>query len=151
MPFINEFISAEDAENYGLKAIDQTFIVGGTNARDWTIDRERNIYLRNVAHGGGTDPEVSNQMKWSFYWQGELLTLRLDLMDGGGARGEPGWSHWKLVMINGSQGLPEYLRTKRPQFIADLKEALIAYKDFGAYSSNTEYSIVFEIDADCVI
>lgn len=151
MGFVNEFIPVEDVETYGLKAIDQKFIVGGTNARDWTIDRARNIYLRNVAQGGGAEPEISHQMKWSFYWHGELLTLRLDLMGGGGGRGEPGWSHWKLVMVNGSYGLPEHLKANKSHFIDDLKEALTAYKDFGAYSSNTDYSIIFDIDAECVL
>jgi hypothetical protein len=90
-------------------------------------------------------------LKWSFYWHDELLTLRLDLMGGGGGRGEPGWSHWKLVMVNGSYGLPEHFRAYQSQFIADLKEALTAYKDFGAYSSNTNYSIVLDLDAECVL
>ena len=60
MPFINEFISEADVDKYGLKAIDEKVIVGGTRARDWTIDRERGIYLRNVAIGGGNEPEIRN-------------------------------------------------------------------------------------------
>jgi hypothetical protein len=83
MPFVNEYIPAEDIEKYHLKEIDKKFIVGGTNARDWTVDRERNIYLRNVANGGGNEPEIRNQTTWSFFWHNELLTLRLDLVGGG--------------------------------------------------------------------
>ena len=109
MPFVNEFIPEADVETYGLKEIDRHFIIGGTNARDWTIDRERDIYLRNVALGAGGEPEIRNQTKWTFYWHGDLLTLRLDLLDGKGGRGEPGWSHWKLVRLNGSSGLPAHL------------------------------------------
>ncbi|MCE4552814.1 hypothetical protein LYZ85_24540, partial [Xanthomonas hortorum pv. vitians] len=92
MPFVNEFIPEPDVVKYDLEAIDRDFVVGSTNARDWTIDRDRGLYLRNVANGGGTEIEVRNQTKFSFYWHGELLTLRLDLVDGGGARGQPGWS-----------------------------------------------------------
>ena len=44
MAFVNEFISAEDVAKYGLKAIDEQFKSNGTNSRDWTIDRERDIY-----------------------------------------------------------------------------------------------------------
>ncbi|MCL1501435.1 hypothetical protein [Xanthomonas nasturtii] len=145
MPFVNEFIPEPDVVKHDLEAIDRDFVVGGTNARDWTVDRDRDMYLRNVANGGGTEIEVRNQTKFSFYWHGELLTLRLDLVDGGGARGQPGWSHWRLMRINGGEGLPEYLKADKEQFIADFKEALLAYKDFGVHSRNTDYHIVFEV------
>lgn len=152
MGFVNEFIPAEDVEAYGLKAIDQKFIVGGTNARDWTIDRERNMYLRNVAIGGGAEPEIRNQTKWSFFWHDELLTLRLDSITGGGSRGTPGWSHWRLVMVNGSYGLPIHLKAKKDAFLADLKEALTAYQGAGVYSTAyTSYSVMLEVDEGCTL
>ncbi|WP_238691782.1 hypothetical protein [Xanthomonas arboricola] len=146
MPFINEFIPELDVVKYDLEVIDRDFVVGGTNARDWTIDRDRDMYLRNVANGGGTEIEVRNKTKFSFYWHGELLTLRLDLVDGGGARGQPGWSHWRLMWINGGDGLPEHLKADKDQFIAGLKEALLTYKDFGVHSRNTDYHIVLEVN-----
>lgn len=156
MPFVNEFISAEDVEKYGLKAIDQKFVVGGTNARDWTIDRERNIYLRNVAIGGGAEPEIRNQTKWSFFWQKELLTLRLDLVGSSGEKPtDPSWSHWRLIWLNGSQGLPDLLKSRKAEFIADLELALLAYGDFGVYTSGSEYNqqhrITLDIAEECVL
>lgn len=60
--------------------------MGGTNARDWVIDRDRDSYLRNVAHGGGAEPELRSRTIWSFQWRGSLLTLRLDLLESGGER-----------------------------------------------------------------
>jgi hypothetical protein len=151
MPFVNEYIPAEDIEKYHLKEIDKKFIVGGTNSRQWTIDRERNIYLRNVARGGGAEPEIRNQTKWSFFWQAELLTLRLDSITGGGARGAPGWSHWKLVWVNGSDGLPDHLKLHKEEFLKDLKAALLAYKDGGVYASCTSYEVVLDVDGECVL
>lgn len=151
MSFINEFISDEDADNYQLKQIDEKFISNGTNARDWTIDRDRSIYLRNVAIGSGAEPELRNRTLWTFYWQGDLLNLRLDLLAGTGGRGEPGWSHWLLVWLNGSNGLPAHLRSKKDEVIRDLEEALVAYKDFGVYSKNTEYTITLDISEECVL
>jgi hypothetical protein len=151
MPFVNEYIPADDIEKYDLKTIDQKFIVGGTNARDWTIDRERNIYLRNVANGGGNEPEIRNQTTWSFFQHGEILTLRLDLITGGGGRREPGWSHWRLVRVNGSYGLPELLKPFKEQILQDLKSALLAYKDGGVYSSCISYDVVLDISEECVL
>lgn len=148
MPFVNEFIPAEDVEKYGLKEIDKHFVVGGTNSRQWTIDRARDIYLRNVSRGR---EEFRNQTEWTFYWHGEELTLRLDLLEGKGGRGEPGWSHWKLVWLNGSHGLPAHLKASKEQVLQDLKDALTAYKDFGVYSSNTDYSVTLDISEECVL
>ena len=149
MGFVNEYISKEDVEKYGLKEIDKHFIVGGTNARDWTVDRERDIYLRNVANGGGAEPEIRNQTKWTFFWHGVPLTLRLDLLTGGGGRGEPGWSHWRLVWVSGGDGLPAHLKSHKEIFLQDLKEALLAYKDGGVFSSCTSYEVVLDVTAGC--
>lgn len=151
MAFMNEFIPAGDVDKYGLKAIDERFIANGTNSRQWTIDRDRDIYLRNVERGGGNEPELRNRTTWTFYWHGTPLTLRLDLLTGAGGRGEPGWSHWKLVWVNGSNGLPEHLKAKKEQILENLKEALTAYKDFGVYSANTDYSITLDIAEECVL
>ena len=151
MPFANEFISPEDVRKYGLEEIDTHYVVGGTRSRQWTIDRSRDLYLRNVARGGGAEPEIRNQTIWTFYRDGEALTLRLDLLEGRGGRGERGWSHWKLVWLNGSHGFPSNLKPKKEEILADLKEALVTYKDFGMYSSNTSYSVALDVDDGCVL
>lgn len=152
MSFVNEFISPEDVEAYNLKEIDKKFIVGGTNARDWTIDRRRGMYLRNVAQGGGSEPELSNRAMWTFYWNGDELTLRLDLLEGKGGKAEPGWSHWRLISINGSFGLPEHLKPQRDEILETLHEALTAYQGGGVYSGDyTSYSVTLDIAEECVL
>lgn len=152
MVFVNEFISAEDVERSGLRAIDDKVYVGRTRARDWTIDRERNIYLRNIASGGGADPDMRNQLTWTLYWRGDILTLRLDLLEASGGPDEPGWSLWKLVWLNGSNGLPQHLRKYKVEIIADLEAALTAYRGSGVYSADySDYSITLEVGNDCVL
>ena len=140
MPFINEYISPEDAEKYGLAAIDA--IHKGTYARDWTIDRDGDMYLRNVANGRHED---HGKAIWTFYWKGTPLTLRMDGVDGGGDRGQPGWTRWCLIHVNGSCGLPADLKIHQAEIIEDLKDALLAYKDGGVFSANTDYRIVLDV------
>lgn len=144
MSFINEYISPEDYEKYRLSEVDDRF--GGAASEQWTIDRNRAIYLR-VVHRGRE--EFCSQTTWSFYWKGTLLTLRLDLLDHRGARGEPGWSHWELVRLNGSHGLPENLKEEKDLVLKDLQEALTTYKGFGVFSKNTDYSITLDIAGEC--
>ena len=150
MAFVNEFIPDEDVEKYHLKEIDKHFHPG-TRARDWTIDRERDIYLRNVDIGGGPDPEGRNELIWTFYWKGDPLTVRLDSITGGGERGKPGWSHWRMVWLNGSNGLPAHLKAHKGQILETLKDALLAYKDGGVYSSCTSYEVILDIAEECVL
>jgi hypothetical protein len=76
-----------------LAEIDANFR-GGNESRDWTIDRERDIYLRNLAIG--REEEFRHQGYWTLYWKGTALTIRLDLLAGKGRPGQPGWSHWRL-------------------------------------------------------
>lgn len=79
------------------------------------------------------------------------MTLRLDLVEGGGERREPGWSHWRLVWLNGGEGLPEHLKESRIEILQALEEALLAYKDFGVYSTNTDYRVILDVEDRCII
>ncbi|AXF86487.1 hypothetical protein DTO96_102241 [Ephemeroptericola cinctiostellae] len=144
MAFINEMISEENIEKHHIKEIDKEFLMGQTNSEQWTIDYDRGMYLRCVARGRF---EYRHQTTWTFYWHGVLLVLRLDLWGGGGDPGQPGWSRWvvKTISYNKTQDVltPE-LEAQRPKILLDLKEALLAYKDFGIYSTNTDYEVILE-------
>jgi hypothetical protein len=138
MAFVNEYISEEDVAKYGLEDIDKNFIVGGTNSRSWTIDRERNIYLRNVMRGREEHKSLSG---WTFFWHGQWIYLEMEVVDAGGKPGGAGWVHRRLCTIE----LPDQLKGQRAEILAALKEALIAYKDFGIYSVCTDYSVTLDI------
>jgi hypothetical protein len=151
MTFINEFIPPEDVEKFHLDEIDKGLITG-IDTDDWTVDRERNIYLRKVAAGGGSDPDLSNRSKWTLYWKSDLLILGMEYLEGTGERGQPGWSHWLLVWVNGSNDLPASLKVHKAEFLADLEEALTAYQGGGVYSANyTDYSVTLDIAQECVL
>jgi hypothetical protein len=147
--FVNEYISPEDVDRYHLEEIDEQFVVGGVYARDWTIDRAQDVYLRIAARGR---EDCRNQIEWTFYWKGDLLILRLELLDACGGNGEPGWSHWRLERLNGSQGLPVDLKAEKTQIFDTLKEALAAYQGAGVYSANyIDYSVTLDIAKECVL
>ncbi len=66
-----------------------------------------------------------------------------------------GYSLAELIKRVEPQGSAKYVEfvtlADKEQFIADLKEALLAYKDFGVHSRNTDYHIVFEVDEGCLV
>lgn len=138
MAFVNEYIPEADIEKYGIKEINKKFVVGGTNARDWTVDRVRDMYLRNVANGR---EEFRHQSTWTFYWHGELMRVDLDIVEAGGKRGEACWSHKKIRGIQ----IPQHLEDRRSEILSDLKEALTAYKDGGVFATATTYTLTLDI------
>lgn len=62
MTFINEKVSEQDIEKYGLREINKQFVRGDISYY-WTIDQDRNIYLRDMG-GNWQEPE---QQRFSFF------------------------------------------------------------------------------------
>jgi hypothetical protein len=140
MAFINEFISEEDDKKYGISEINKKAHVANYKC-DWTIDRERDIYLRWMRY----DREMSGRNDFTFYWKGNLLDIALK-RHGDGVRGGKGWTTWAIWQFLGKNylQLPENLESYRKEIIADLKAALVAYKDFGIRSSIFDHTANFE-------
>lgn len=136
MGFINEEVPEQDIEKYGLRSINKKFLVGDFGY-EWTIDRERDIYLRWMR----CDREEPSETDFSFYWKGILLKIRLKRR-GEGVRGGKGSTTWKL--LNSPLSLPDELESNREEIIADLKEALRAFKDFGIDSAIVDHTAYFE-------
>ena len=87
MAFVNEEIPEADVEKYGLEKIDNELLsIGKTYSRSWTIDRARDIYLREVAVGRDEESSIST---WTFYWKGELIWFKREMIDFKDARNAP--------------------------------------------------------------
>jgi hypothetical protein len=138
MAFRNEYISREDVEKYGLETVDEKFIVGGTRARDWTIDRDREIYLRVVARGR---EEFAHLSTWTMYWKGELMEVDIENISTAAPIGGEGRAHKRVRRIS----IPPRLETERSLILSDLKEALTAYKTGGVFSTVSSYSLQLDV------
>ena len=141
MAFINERIPEADVEKYGLEKIDNELLsIGKTYSRDWTIDRARDIYLREVAIGRD---ELSRISTWTFYWKGELIWFKREVIDFKGARNAPCWSHQKAYDFR----IPESVQSHREEIFRDLHDAFLAYRDGGIFATSTEFSTQLDIEA----
>lgn len=137
MPFVNEHIPAEDFEKYQLREIDRHHVVGGVNARSWTVDRDKDMYLRKLAQGRD---EYSHEMYWTFFWRGHAYTLELHAAGYTKSSATSGCARWELVRINGKEP-PAGIPAPPDQFLSDLESALLAYKDGGVYSNCTDFEV----------
>lgn len=146
MAFVNEYIPKPDMEKYQIKQIDQR-VARRTCADSWTVDRERNMYLRRV--GAGRE-EFAHETDWTFFWHGELLWVELELLEiSSNGRNAPCWTRKRLtklcVMDGDSNHLPSRLEPRKAEILKDLEEALLAYKDGGVFSASTTYELFFEV------
>lgn len=138
MAFVNEYITEEDAKKYTLEAIDQKFIVGGTRSRQWTADVGRRIFLRLVSRGR---EELSHTSTWILFWHGDLVVVGLDLIGTSGGRAQPSSAHYRMRSLE----IPAHLADRRDEILADLKEALTAYKDGGVYATATSFTMTLDV------
>ena len=152
MAFVNEFVSEEDDEKYGLAAIDKHYFMGHAPGYiTWTRDRERDIYLR---YAGSNDPEVApDQNIFSLFWKGTLIEVGLDFVRNEktvpGSKTQvwalrgmdvPSWEKSQEVRAATRKLLQEH----EVEIIADLKEAMIVYQDAGIHSLSFDFNVLFE-------
>lgn len=147
MAFVNEYMSDDDIKKYGIEEIDKFFNKAHYQP-SWTVDRDRNVYLRYVQSGR---EETSQEWDFTYYWKGHLLFVRLHV-EGGGKRGGDGWSSYSKLRMGlpeqyyllNAVFLPEALKANEAEIKADLKEALIAFRDFGVFSATATHTATFD-------
>ncbi|MDP3138212.1 MAG: hypothetical protein Q8N17_18000 [Burkholderiaceae bacterium] len=154
MAFVNEIIGDEDRKKYGLDELNNSLRMRGrTPQRDWTIDHERDIYLRQIASNSRelADFDYGERrpnFTWHFYWQGELMTVCLEVTDSGSdaKRDGHGWVRYQLMdCYQKGFFIPVNLLDQRDEIIAALRAALTAYGGGGVYSTNSTFETTLAI------
>lgn len=136
MTFVLEKISASDHEKYQLTDINP-FTYRKVSSNEWLIDRERNMYLRELGGRRRDDPYI---MEFYCLWREVLLAISFECKV---ERITPKdvkvkWS------FGGGDALPENLRRYLNELYADLKEALTVFKTSGLSSAYDSYIVEFE-------
>jgi hypothetical protein len=126
MPFVYEEIPAEDWIKYGIDEVDHQFMHRTTRSKHWTRDHERDMYLRYMRSYAPDDPLHE---KFIFYWRGLLMEVDVTLkyfVD----ENDCHHAEWTLYKKTTSTfiPMPKPLQERDPELLADLKEALTAYK-----------------------
>ena len=136
MAFVNEYASPEDAKKYDLDGISLQFGKDPALRYQWTIDRERNIFLIWMEAGR---EEFAARQTFLLWWQGNFVVVRLLSATTGGLDGQA-TSRWQLQQIN----LPPEVVTKRAEILDVLKEALVIYQVSGIGLPVTNHTAIFE-------
>lgn len=135
MAFINEFIPEADVEKYGIKEINFHFNKSSFKP-GWTIDRERDIYLRKLLQGRD---EFSNQQSYHLYWKGTLIYLNVAIQ-GKKSDESTGEFDYKLLEIE----IPDAITSNRDEILRDLKAALTESSGGGVYRTIASCNATFD-------
>ena len=132
MAFVNEYIPAEDYDNYGLNNIDRINKGYARKSRSWTIDRERDVYLRHIA-----TPAKAGYSIWCFYWKGTLLYFHQTSPYGSSTLGEDGrrYARSAIEILE----FPSILETNRQEIYNDMRDAFLTYGGGGVNSQSNNY------------
>ena len=127
MAFVNEYVSDEDVEKYGIAQLRDELHFDYARRCDWewTRDRERDAYLIQRSHlGRDFEPEV-----WLLYEKGRYCAVMLHR--GGGSKSYSEQPYRRLWHFKGFCDAwlrcPVPAEEEQPQVIQLLKEALTAY------------------------
>lgn len=134
MAFVNEFISDPDVVAYHIAAINRHYLKSNFRPH-WTIDRERNIYLREVA--SGRDEYVGDHTD-TLYWSGSLIETELRQTSGKNDD-HIAWREYFLLNLV----LPAHLEISRSEILADLKEALAVRNGAGVRARGKQKQSIF--------
>ncbi len=140
MAFVNEEIPTEDEKKYRIDEINKEFLMPPGDS-SWTMDRDRDIYLRWME----ADREEPSEQQVSFYWKGGrfIIDLKRDEEGKYGGKGSTTWSWNGMYPPENPKG-QAILDNHLEEIVTDLKEALKTYKDGGIYSTIADHTAYFD-------
>jgi hypothetical protein len=153
MAFVNERPESNEWEKYGSPAL--RGIHEFSHPSTCTIDHERNIYLLYVATQMNPkyDHIPTGLSGWFFFWRGHELWVELEIVEGKGKYGGPGWARFllsKLCLMSEKSNwmgrslkreLPSELKPHREEILKDLYDALVAYLQISSGHSICELTL----------
>jgi hypothetical protein len=150
MAFVNEIVSEEDIQKFGLDELKRQFdYYGWYDGRPkgfwhtWTIDRERGIWLvyaKMIEEIGPSDrPEPTNEHIFVLDWQGQQAKFTIERIRC------PRWPsdspyiiEWGLIAMD----IPKTLDVPRNTVLPVFKEAMTVYGLRGAHSQLPPHALV---------
>lgn len=136
MTFVNEYIPEADKKKYQITDQSNFYRAG---ASQWTVDREREMFLVYRAAYGPEGPQ--DQKFWAFYWRGHLLDVQVQNMEVRQDSDGNVHSRKRIIQINGMS--PE-LEQSKPQILEDLRGALSVYGVAGLLIPVKSYELELE-------
>ena len=137
MAFVNEYIPEADYDKYDLRRIcgeHNEAHPGSMYSRDWTIDRERDVFLiqtwthREAVFNG-----------WAFYWRGEWVFFEMRPVESKYDRANN--ACWFRFLVKGL-AIREQCDISREELVNDLQAAISASPGGVTYSYSSRSATI---------
>jgi CRISPR/Cas system-associated exonuclease Cas4 (RecB family) len=150
MPFINEFISEADMIKYNLEKINRTYKnpppagipTYPTPITQWTVDKERDIYLRKVTTNQGRPDmgfENDGWEGWTLYYKGELIWFVKKTIKSIRLVNDSQHSYYEIKYLT----IPNNLKIDYDIIYELIKDSFTKYAGGGICSTATEFTATF--------
>jgi hypothetical protein len=145
MAFVNEWISQEDIEKYGLVALfteyskddsKYTAVKNPKDEIDWTVDRKREIWLIDMASAVSPDskfPSPTQETIFILHYEGNNVEVRLWWEPVSKPKETPIRISWKYLSMKSIC----IKNSDEKQLKIILREAIHTYKQFGIRNRRT--------------
>lgn len=136
MAFVNERISENDREYFNSFSLKSPFTDQPLYAREWTIDRERDVFLVGLGGRGTYDSDIP--MFYALIWENEVILLDTYCKgEGNYSTGIEMW--WKITKIIA----PDALIKNMEEMLELIKEAFDAIGFAGVRECVTKVNFDF--------
>ncbi|GBU08390.1 hypothetical protein AwDysgo_17210 [Bacteroidales bacterium] len=145
MAFVNEQISKDDYKKYGLDILPDRLHGLGNPSRAWTIDKERDIWLRLffAQHDHTADnPGYTGHRTWDFYWKGALMSVETFERQTKPSS-ENNSIYYAYIELKDIE-IPNVYLSQKSVVLHDLKQAFVIYAGAGIYANTTSCMIDLE-------
>ena len=134
MSYINEIVSQQDIDQYGLLEIHRKYNRGDYQY-EWTFDRSTGSFLIYL----GYNHQEPSQERFIFSWHGhnEVLIMQSELLPEENGVKVVEWAPVRLA-VDGTFPVPAELAGDSKAFVEALKEAFSAYQVAGLHSSGQD-------------
>ena len=137
MAFSNEIVSEADEAACDFRQIKRPpLYLDPIWPYQWTIDRDRRVFLIATTGGGNEGRSVKHFVLW---FEDEMVRVQLNHV-AVGENAEHVTSTWHLLELS----LPRRLRSDRERVLKALREALTAYRVAGVMVTVRSHQAVFQ-------
>lgn len=141
MAFENAYITSAEYEQFQLAQVDAEFGPMSRCSSQWTIDRVRNIHMRQVTRTVPSDMGPHEPF-WLFFWKSDYVRFACKHLRH--ATQENDWNA-RLALVR--LDIPTQLHAARSEILHDIEAALQVYGSGGVHSIAKRFHLEFDVRA----
>lgn len=140
MAFENARITSEEYVLHDLASVDKKWPMHNCSSQ-WTIDRDRNVHMRQISRTVPPDMGFVSPF-WMMFWKSAYVQFECDVVQHATADND-----WCAHKILSRLEIPAQLKCNTGEIVADIEAALTTYGTGGLHCIAKGFSLKFDVTA----